>query len=139
LKSKPPELTPAPSETVAALQAFRKRHSDAQRITGQLNAQPTTVDFAHYRSVLKNKAIVDEAEKILRDFKPVTYDASAHVKAIETFETKAVRRAPLSFFASLCPTIAVVVDWCVFFFDPYPRCARLVAAPTAAAAAPARR
>jgi hypothetical protein len=79
------------SETAAALQAFRKRHSDAQRITGQLNAQPTTVDFAHYRTVLKNKGIVDEAEKILRDFKPVTYDVSTHVKAIETFETKAVR------------------------------------------------
>jgi hypothetical protein len=78
-------------ETVAALQTFRKRHSDAQRITGQLNAQPTTVDFAHYRTVLKNKGIVDEAEKILRDFKPVTYDVSTHVKAIETFETKAVR------------------------------------------------
>jgi len=80
-------------ETVAALQAFRKRHSEAQRITGQLNAQPTTVDLAHYRSVLKNKAIVDEAEKILRDFKPVTYDVGAHVKAIETFETKAIVKA----------------------------------------------
>jgi hypothetical protein len=41
--------------------------------------------------VLKNKAIVDEAEKILRDFKPVTYDVSTHIKAIETFETNAVR------------------------------------------------
>ncbi|KAH9958396.1 ATP synthase d subunit [Lactifluus volemus] len=80
-------------ETVAALQAFRKRHSDAQRITGQLNAQPTTVDVAHYRTVLKNKAIVDEAEKILRDFKPVTYDVGAHVKVIETFETKAIAKA----------------------------------------------
>jgi hypothetical protein len=82
------------SETVAALQAFRKRHSDAQRISGQLNAQPTTVDLSHYRSVLKNKGIVDEAEKILREFKPVTYDVSTHVKAIETFETKAVRFLP---------------------------------------------
>ncbi|KAI9428612.1 mitochondrial ATP synthase [Lactarius indigo] len=80
-------------ETVAALQAFRKRHSDAQRIAGQLNAQPTTVDLAHYRSVLKNKAIVDEVEKVLRDFKPVTYDVSTHIKAIETFETKAVAKA----------------------------------------------
>ena len=79
------------TETVAALQAFRKRHSDAERISGQLNARPTTVDLAHYRSVLKNKAIVDDAEKILRDFKPVTYDVNTHIKAIETFETKAVR------------------------------------------------
>ncbi|KAI0052578.1 ATP synthase d subunit [Auriscalpium vulgare] len=80
-------------ETVAALQAFRKRHGDAQRISGQLNAQPTTVDIEHYRSVLKNKAVVDEAEKILKDFKPVSYDVSAHVKAIETFEAKAVTKA----------------------------------------------
>ncbi|KAH7916706.1 ATP7, subunit D of the stator stalk of mitochondrial F1F0 ATP synthase [Hygrophoropsis aurantiaca] len=80
-------------ETISALQAFRKRHGDAQRIQAQYAAQPTTVDLAHYRSVLKNTAIVDEAEKLLRDFKPVTYDVNAHVKAIETFETKAVEKA----------------------------------------------
>ncbi|KAH9942993.1 ATP synthase d subunit [Epithele typhae] len=80
-------------ETVAALQAFRKRHGDAQRIQAQLAGQPTTVDLEHYRSVLRNKTVVDEAEKILREFKPVTYDVSAHVKAIETFETKAVAKA----------------------------------------------
>ena len=78
------------TETIASLQAFRKRHADAQRIQAQLAAQPTTVDLEHYRSVLRNKAVVDEAEKILRDFKPVTYDVSAQVKAIEAFETKAV-------------------------------------------------
>lgn len=78
------------TETIASLQAFRKRHADAQRIQGQLAAQPTTVDLAHYRSVLRNKAVVDEAEKILCDFKPVTYDVSTQIKAIETFETKAV-------------------------------------------------
>ncbi|ETW84507.1 mitochondrial F1F0-ATP synthase, subunit D/ATP7 [Heterobasidion irregulare TC 32-1] len=80
-------------ETVASLQAFRKRHADAQRISAQLASQPATVDFAHYRSVLKNKAIVDEAEKTLASFKPVTYDVSAHLKAIETFEVKAVAKA----------------------------------------------
>ena len=67
------------------------RHSDAQRISGQLNTQPTTVDIAHYRSVLINKPIVGEAEKILRHFKPVTYDVGSHIKAITTFDTKAVR------------------------------------------------
>ncbi|KAA1466030.1 ATP synthase d subunit [Dentipellis sp. KUC8613] len=80
-------------ETVAALQAFRKRNADAQRIHAQLASQPKTVDTAHYRSILKNKAVVDEAEKILREFKPVSYDVSAHIKAIETFETKAVAKA----------------------------------------------
>ena len=86
------------TETVAALQAFRKRHGDAQRIHAQLAAQPTTVDLEHYRSVLRNKAVVDEAEKILRDFKPVTYDVSTQIKAIETFEAKAVR-------LPLCPPV----------------------------------
>jgi len=80
-------------ETVASLQAFRKRNADAQRIHAQLSSQPTTVDLSHYRSILKNKAIVDEAEKILKDFQPVSYDVSAHIKAIETFETKAVDKA----------------------------------------------
>ena len=79
------------TETVAALQAFRKRHADAQRIQGQLTSQPTTVDFAYYRSTLKNQNIINEAEKLLKDFKPVTYDVNAHVKAIEAFEEKAVR------------------------------------------------
>ncbi|KAF9246897.1 ATP7, subunit D of the stator stalk of mitochondrial F1F0 ATP synthase [Melanogaster broomeanus] len=57
-------------ETIASLQAFRKRHADAQRVHAQFASQPTTVDFAHYRSVLKNTAIV-----------------------IETFEAKAVEKA----------------------------------------------
>jgi hypothetical protein len=79
-------------ETVAALQAFRKRHADAQRIHGQLTSQPATVDFTYYRSILKNQNIANEAEKLLKDFKPVTYDANAHIKAIEAFEAKAVSR-----------------------------------------------
>jgi F-type H+-transporting ATPase subunit d len=85
-----PSLTPRPSETIVALQAFRKRHSEAQRLHAHYASQSTTVDFQHYRSVLKNKAIVDEAEKSLKDFKSVTYDVGAHVKAIEAFEAKAV-------------------------------------------------
>jgi len=80
-------------ETIAALQAFRKRHTDVARLQAQYTSQPTTVDFSHYRSVLKNKAIVDEAEKLLKDFKPVTYDVGTHIKAIETFEAKAVASA----------------------------------------------
>ena len=60
------------------------------RLKCRVAGQPTTVDIAHYRNVLKNKAIVDEAEKLLKEFKPVTYDVGAHVKTIETFEAKAV-------------------------------------------------
>ncbi|OBZ71814.1 ATP synthase subunit d, mitochondrial [Grifola frondosa] len=43
---------------------------------------------AHPRS-----AVIDDAEKLLREFKPVTYDVSSHIKAIETFEVKAVAKA----------------------------------------------
>ncbi|PBL02163.1 ATP synthase d subunit [Armillaria gallica] len=80
-------------ETIASLQAFRKRHSEAQRINAQYASQPTTVDLAYYRSVLKNQAVVDEAEKVLKAFKPVTYDVGAYVNAIESFEAKAVAKA----------------------------------------------
>jgi F-type H+-transporting ATPase subunit d len=44
----------------------------------------------HYRAILKNQSVVDEAEKALKNFKPVTYDVGSHIKAIETFEAKAV-------------------------------------------------
>ncbi|KAJ7477157.1 ATP synthase d subunit [Mycena galericulata] len=80
-------------ETVASLQAFRKRHAEAQRLQQQYAGEPTTVDIAHYRSVLRNQSVVDEAEKLLNNFKPVTYDVDAHVKAIEAFEAKAVASA----------------------------------------------
>ncbi|KAJ7499340.1 ATP synthase d subunit [Mycena latifolia] len=80
-------------ETIAALQAFRKRHSEAQRLQQQYASEPTTVDIAHYRSVLRNQSIVDEAEKLLNSFKPITYDVDGHVKAIEAFEAKAVASA----------------------------------------------
>lgn len=83
-------------ETVASLQAFRKRHHDAQLARNTLAAQPTSVDIAYYRSVLKNQAIVDQAEKLLSEFKPATYDVAAHIKAIDAFEVKAVEKAELT-------------------------------------------
>jgi F-type H+-transporting ATPase subunit d len=78
-------------ETISSLQAFRKRHSEAQRVSNSLASQPTTIDFSQYRAVLKNQAIVDDAEEILKNFKPVTYDVNTHIKAIGDFEAKAVR------------------------------------------------
>ncbi|EJT97618.1 mitochondrial ATP synthase [Dacryopinax primogenitus] len=80
-------------ETVAALQEFRKRAYEAQRVHAALSSQPTTVDFAHYRAVLRNKAVVDECEKIMRDFKPKEVDTGAWIKSIESFEGKAVESA----------------------------------------------
>lgn len=80
-------------QTVASLQAFKKRNEDARRRVTMLSEQPQKVDFAHYRSVLKNQAIVDEIEKHFSSFKPVTYDVGRQIKAIEAFEAQAVKSA----------------------------------------------
>ena len=66
-----------------------------------LRNQPATIDIAKYRATLKNQAIVDEAEKLLQAFKPVTYDVTSQIKAIEAFEAKAVRPFSFSFGESV--------------------------------------
>ncbi|KAF3802121.1 ATP synthase subunit d [Colletotrichum gloeosporioides] len=80
-------------QTVASLQAFKKRNEDARRKVQTLSELPTTVDFAHYRSVLKNQAVIDEIEKRFTAFKPASYDVARQVKAIEAFEVEAVKNA----------------------------------------------
>ncbi|KAH6630434.1 hypothetical protein B0J18DRAFT_421162 [Chaetomium sp. MPI-SDFR-AT-0129] len=80
-------------QTVAGLQAFKKRNDDVRRRVQVLSEQPTTIDFAQYRSVLKNQAIVDEIEKRFKAFQPATYDLSRQLKAIEAFEVEAVKNA----------------------------------------------
>lgn len=79
--------------TAAALQSFKKRNDDARRKVTVLSEQPQTVDFAHYRSILKNTAIVDDIEKQFNAFKPATYDVGRQIKAIEAFEAQAVKSA----------------------------------------------
>ncbi|PHH65236.1 hypothetical protein CDD81_3095 [Ophiocordyceps australis] len=80
-------------QTASSLQAFKKRNEDARRKVQSLSEQPTTVDFSHYRSILKNQAVVDEIEKRFKTFKPVSYDVNRQLKAIETFEVEAVKNA----------------------------------------------
>ena len=58
-----------------------------------LSEQPTEVDFGHYREVLKNTAVVDEIEQYYKTFKPKTYDVSKQIKAIESFESVAMKNA----------------------------------------------
>ncbi|KAI8095123.1 uncharacterized protein B0P05DRAFT_583381 [Gilbertella persicaria] len=82
-----------PQETVASLQAFRKRNDEVKRVLAELKEQSTTVDFSQYRKVLKNQAIVDQAEKAVGGFKPVAYNLDAQLNAINQFETKAVSKA----------------------------------------------
>lgn len=79
--------------TLSGLASFRKRNTDAKDKVNVLETQNDTVDFAQYRSVLKNQSIVDEIEKAYKSFKPATYDVAAQIKAIEQFETKAVENA----------------------------------------------
>ncbi|KAK6456735.1 ATP synthase d subunit [Scheffersomyces xylosifermentans] len=82
--------------TAASLTAFKKRHDEAKKESLALAQQPTEVDFAHYRSVLKNAKVVDEIEKAVAAFKPVTYDVSKNLKNIEVFEQKAIENAKLT-------------------------------------------
>ncbi|KAI2089423.1 GAL4 enhancer protein [Ophidiomyces ophidiicola] len=79
--------------TAASLQSFKKRNDDARRKVQTLSETPQTVDFSHYRDVLKNQAIVDEIEKQFKAFKPQTYDVNRQLKAIEAFEAQAVTSA----------------------------------------------
>jgi len=79
--------------TAAALQSFKKRNDDARRKVTVLSEQAQTVDFQHYRSILKNQAIVDDIEKQFSAFKPQTYDVSRQIKAIEAFEAQALQSA----------------------------------------------
>ncbi|KAL2112816.1 hypothetical protein VUR80DRAFT_6387 [Thermomyces stellatus] len=80
-------------QTVTSLHAFKKRNDDARRKLQALQEQPTEVDFSYYRSVLKNKAVVDEIEKRFAAFKPTTYDVNRQLKAIEAFEAEALKNA----------------------------------------------
>lgn len=89
--------------TLAQISAFRKRADDAKRQLAQLKQQNTEVDFAHYSKVLRNKDVVSQAQKILSEFKPVTYDVQAQLKAIDAFESKAV--GIFFFFASSTKSI----------------------------------
>ena len=58
-----------------------------------LSEQPQTVDFSHYRSILKNTAIVDDLEKQVNGYQVKKYDVSRQIKAIEAFEVQAVKSA----------------------------------------------
>ncbi|KAL7008867.1 ATP synthase d subunit [Cystobasidiomycetes sp. EMM_F5] len=77
-------------ETLAALNAFRKRHADAAMANQQVKELKADVDFAHYKQVLKNQSVVSELEKTFTSFKPVDYDVQAQIKAIGQFQERAV-------------------------------------------------
>lgn len=79
--------------TLNSLTAFKKRHDDAKRRLQQLEAQSVDVDFASYRSTLKNQSIVDEIEKAVKGYQVKKVDVSRQIKAIESFEATAIKSA----------------------------------------------
>lgn len=51
------------------------------------------MDFDYYRKTLKNQAVIDEIENHFKTFKPATYDVNRQLKAIDAFETQAIKSA----------------------------------------------
>ncbi|CAH7670365.1 hypothetical protein BY996DRAFT_7208149 [Phakopsora pachyrhizi] len=83
-----------PQSTLQSLGAFRSRHSAAKAALGSLKSQKQDIDFNHYRSILKkNPEVVDRLEKVWNEFRATEYDVGAQIKAIETFESRAVSAA----------------------------------------------
>ncbi|PGH12775.1 ATP synthase subunit D, mitochondrial [Polytolypa hystricis UAMH7299] len=80
-------------QTAASLQSFKKRNDDARRKVQVLSETPQSVDFEHYRSVLKNQAVINEIEAHFKAFQPATFDVNRQLKAIEAFEAQAVKGA----------------------------------------------
>ena len=82
--------------TASSLTAFKKRHDEAKKEYIDLSSQSAEVDFNHYRQVLKNSKVVDEIERAVSSFQPVTIDVSKNLKNIEIFEQKAIENAQLA-------------------------------------------
>lgn len=78
------------SETLSALSAFRKRAAEARVQNSLYTDAKKEIDFEHYRKILKNKAVVEEGEKLFKGFKEASYDLAGVQKSIAAFEGKAV-------------------------------------------------
>ncbi|KAF2209708.1 hypothetical protein CERZMDRAFT_113722 [Cercospora zeae-maydis SCOH1-5] len=79
--------------TANSLAAFKQRNDAARRKVQQLSQQSQTVDFQHYRSVLKNQNVIADIEKQFSAFQPKKYDVQRQIKAIEAFEAQAIKSA----------------------------------------------
>ncbi|KAJ1949048.1 ATP synthase d subunit, partial [Linderina macrospora] len=83
------------TEITKSLGSFRKAYEEAERQLTVLKESDRPVDFAHYRSVLKNKEIVDKLEKLANAQKVTKVDLAEQLKTIAAFEAKAVASAEL--------------------------------------------
>ena len=82
-------------ETLTSLQAFRARHSSASNRNAALKTTAPQLDLSQYKSVLRDQRAVEEAEKVLSGFKPVTYDVKRWDDVVDAFEGKAVCSAAM--------------------------------------------
>ncbi|KAJ9096362.1 hypothetical protein QFC21_005183 [Naganishia friedmannii] len=80
-------------ETLTELGAFRARHAAAAAKNASLKASIPEVDLARYKSILKDQRAVEQAQKVLSEFKPVSYDVAKFTSAIDAFEGRAVEAA----------------------------------------------
>ncbi|CAI4046394.1 hypothetical protein SUVZ_11G1970 [Saccharomyces uvarum] len=79
--------------TATQLSSFKKRNDEARRQLLELQSQPTGVDFGHYKSVLKNSQVIDKIESYVKQYQPVTINASKQLQVIESFEKHAMNNA----------------------------------------------
>jgi len=84
-------------ETVASLNAFRRRHTDLTKTVQDLKEASSKIDFESYRKILKNKKVVADAEKAFNSFHPATYDLAEQLKVIESQQIKAVKKTKCFF------------------------------------------
>lgn len=80
-------------ETTSQLQAFRARNTSAANKNAALKSSTPEIDLSHYKSILKDQSAVQNAEKVLREFKAVDYDVSKWNGVVDAFEGKAVAAA----------------------------------------------
>lgn len=55
-----------------------------------MKASTPNIDLSYYKGLLKDQSAVEQAEKVLREFKAVDYDVKKWDDAVSTFESKAV-------------------------------------------------
>lgn len=75
-------------DTLAAVNAFRRRHADVSKQLSELrDLDARNLDFADYAKTLKtNKQVVSAAEQAWNAFKPATVSVAEQLRAIEEQE-----------------------------------------------------
>ncbi|KAJ1561445.1 ATP synthase d subunit, partial [Cladochytrium tenue] len=76
-------------DTLASLNAFRRRHADLVKTLNELKEQSTSVDFDYYRKLLANKKVVDDAERAFKAFAPASYNVTEQLRIVQQQESKA--------------------------------------------------